>query len=82
VLAARALNPEVMPCLIFSHASAEPAHARMLEFLGVRPLFDLEMRLGEGTGAALAIGLLESALALYKEMATFTGAEVSNRESF
>jgi nicotinate-nucleotide--dimethylbenzimidazole phosphoribosyltransferase len=76
VLVARAIQPAVMDSLIFSHVSAEPAHRRMLEALGVRPLFDLDMRLGEGTAAALAIGLLESALALYNEMATFAEAGV------
>jgi len=79
VLAARAINPQILRCLIFSHVSAEPAHRRMLEFLGVRPLFELEMRLGEATAAALAIGLLENALALYNEMATFAQAQVSDR---
>jgi nicotinate-nucleotide--dimethylbenzimidazole phosphoribosyltransferase len=66
-----------MRCLIFSHVSAEPAHRSMLDFLRVRPLFDLDMRLGEGTAAALAIGLLENALALYNQMATFNEASVS-----
>lgn len=77
VLAARAIDPRVMECLIFSHISAEPAHRRMLEALGARPLFDLGMRLGEGTAAALAIGVLEDALALYNGMATFAEAQVA-----
>jgi nicotinate-nucleotide--dimethylbenzimidazole phosphoribosyltransferase len=49
----------------------------MLDFLNARPLLQLEMRLGEGTGAALGIGLLESAVNLYREMATFQSAGVS-----
>jgi nicotinate-nucleotide--dimethylbenzimidazole phosphoribosyltransferase len=49
----------------------------MLQCLGVSPLFELQMRLGEGTGAALAIGLLENAVALYTGMATFAEAQVS-----
>ena len=71
VLVARSFDPAVMNYLIISHRSAESAHDRMLAALQRKPLFDLEMRLGEGTGAALAISLLESALALYSEMATF-----------
>ncbi len=79
VLAARAIDPQIMRCLIFAHVSAEPAHRILLEFLGVRPLLDLAMYLGEGSAAALAIGLLEDALALYREMATFAEAQVSNQ---
>jgi nicotinate-nucleotide--dimethylbenzimidazole phosphoribosyltransferase len=78
-LAARAINPLVLDYLIFSHRSAERGHAVMLDALGARPLLELEMRLGEGTGAALAINLLESALALYDGMATFAEAAVSDR---
>jgi nicotinate-nucleotide--dimethylbenzimidazole phosphoribosyltransferase len=52
----------------------------MLEFLNAQPLFDLDMRLGEGTGAALGINLVESAVKLYREMATFTSAGVANRD--
>jgi nicotinate-nucleotide--dimethylbenzimidazole phosphoribosyltransferase len=80
VLAAKALDPQVGSCLIFSHVSAEPAHRRMLEYLGARPLLDLEMRLGEGTGAALVIGLLANALALYNGMATFGEAQVTSTD--
>jgi nicotinate-nucleotide--dimethylbenzimidazole phosphoribosyltransferase len=80
VLAARAIDPAVIGSLIFSHVSAEPAHRRMLNALAVRPLFDLDMRLGEGTAAALTIALLENALALYNEMATFGEAGVSDRD--
>ena len=77
VLVARSLDPGVMNYLIFSHRSAENAHNRMLAALQKKPLFDLEMRLGEGTGAVLAISLLESALALYSQMATFEEVGVS-----
>lgn len=77
VLVARSFDPAVMNFLIMSHRSAEGAHERMLAALQKKPLFDLEMRLGEGTGAALAISLLESALALYSEMATFEQVGVS-----
>lgn len=77
VLAARALAPAVMDYLIISHRSAERAHDRMLAALEKTPLLDLEMRLGEGTGAALAISILESAVALYSQMATFEEVGVS-----
>ncbi len=77
VLVARSFNPSVMNYLIFSHRSAEAAHDRMLADLQRKPLLDLEMRLGEGTGAVLAISLLESAVALYSQMATFEQVGVS-----
>jgi nicotinate-nucleotide--dimethylbenzimidazole phosphoribosyltransferase len=77
-LAARSVNPLVMDYLIFSHRSAERAHGLMLEALGARPLLELEMRLGEGTGAAIAISLLEAALGLYTQMATFAEGKVSS----
>jgi nicotinate-nucleotide--dimethylbenzimidazole phosphoribosyltransferase len=70
-LAAVAIDPAVKPALLFAHCSAEQGHRAMLAALGVRPLFQLEMRLGEGSAAALGIGLLESSLKLYREMATF-----------
>lgn len=74
---ARAIAPASLDYAVFSHCSAEQAHKKMLDFLNARPLLNLEMRLGEGTGAALGIGLLESALNLYNEMATFQSAGVS-----
>jgi nicotinate-nucleotide--dimethylbenzimidazole phosphoribosyltransferase len=80
VLVAQALAPSSLDYLVFSHRSAEQGHRRMLEFLGARPLFDLDMRLGEGTGAALGINLVEAAVKLYREMATFEGAGVSTSE--
>jgi nicotinate-nucleotide--dimethylbenzimidazole phosphoribosyltransferase len=77
---ARAIAPAALDYAVFSHCSAEKGHRKMLEFLNARPLLHLEMRLGEGTGAALGIGLLESALNLYREMATFESAGVSTSE--
>ena len=65
--------------VIFSHQSAERGHRALLQFLDVQPLLRLDMRLGEGTGAALAMGLIVSAIRLYREMATFDGAGVSRR---
>jgi nicotinate-nucleotide--dimethylbenzimidazole phosphoribosyltransferase len=79
VLVARAFNPSVMSYLIFSHQSAEAAHHKMLAMLRKEPLLKLEMRLGEGTGAILATGILESAVALYRDMATFEEGNVSTR---
>jgi nicotinate-nucleotide--dimethylbenzimidazole phosphoribosyltransferase len=76
-LVAQALSPHLRDYLFFSHLSAESGHARMLEFLGARPLLSLEMRLGEGTGAALGINLIETAVRIYTEMATFSEASVS-----
>jgi len=79
-LIAKALEPASLDYVVFSHCSAERGHRRMLEFLGARPLLDLDMRLGEGTGATLGINLVEAAVKLYREMATFESAAVSNRD--
>ena len=64
--------------LFFSHRSEEAGHAVFLERFGVRPILDLGMRLGEGTGAALAITVIEAAVRVYNEMATFDSAGVSS----
>ena len=76
-LVVRALEPSALDCVVYSHRSAERGHRRMLEALKARPLLDLDMRLGEGTGAAIGISLVEAALRLYREMATFESAGVS-----
>jgi nicotinate-nucleotide--dimethylbenzimidazole phosphoribosyltransferase len=76
-IVARAIAPAALDYVVFSHCSAEKGHKRMLEFLNASPLLNLGMRLGEGTGAALGIGLLDSAFKLYREMATFQSAGVS-----
>jgi nicotinate-nucleotide--dimethylbenzimidazole phosphoribosyltransferase len=76
-LVARALEPASLDCVVYSHRSAERGHRRMLEALSARPLLDLDMRLGEGTGAAIGISLVEAAVRLYREMATFESAGVS-----
>ena len=78
-LVAVRLRGEVREYLIAAHRSAEPGHARLLEALGLAPYLDLGMRLGEGTGAALGIGVLRAALACYTDMATFKDAGVSER---
>jgi nicotinate-nucleotide--dimethylbenzimidazole phosphoribosyltransferase len=76
-LVARALELDSLDYVVFAHRSAERGHRMMLEALGARPLLDLDMRLGEGSGAALAISLIESAVRLLNEMATFETAGVS-----
>jgi len=78
-LIARALAPASLDYVVFSHRSAERGHRKMLEFLNAQPLFDLDMRLGEGTAAAIGINLLEASVKLYREMATFDAAQVSGR---
>lgn len=75
---ARALEPGCAAAMIHAHASAERGHAALLEHLGERPLLDLDMRLGEGTGALLAVPLVRAALALFG-MASFESAGVSGR---
>ncbi len=69
--------PNVKEKLFFAHASKEPGHMLILEKLGVKAIFDFQMRLGEGTGGALAIPVIEGALKIYNEMATFKSASVS-----
>jgi nicotinate-nucleotide--dimethylbenzimidazole phosphoribosyltransferase len=73
------LCPAVRPFLIAGHRSAEPGHAVLLAHLGLTPLIDLDLRLGEGSGAALALPLLDAAVATLNEMATFAEAQVSGR---
>ena len=77
VAVAAALAPEVLQRCVFAHASAESGHAAWLAHLGVRPLLDLGLRLGEGSGAALAWPLLKSAELLLAQMASFGSAGVS-----
>jgi nicotinate-nucleotide--dimethylbenzimidazole phosphoribosyltransferase len=76
-LLAKAFCPAVSEFVFFGHRSAEHGHARVLAH-GGPPLLDLGLRLGEGTGAALAVGLLSSGVALFREMATFAEAAVSD----
>ncbi len=74
---ARAIAPASIDYVFFAHRSAERGHAAMLRYLDADPLLDLEMRLGEGSGAAIAITVIEAALRLYREMATFADAGVA-----
>ncbi len=72
-----ALEPRVRGYLIAGHRSQEPGHVLLLEFLQLSPILDLQLRLGEGSGAVLAMPVIESAIALYAQMATFSSATVS-----
>jgi nicotinate-nucleotide--dimethylbenzimidazole phosphoribosyltransferase len=80
-LLAAALCPASMDYAIASHASAENGHGLMWNSLGKRPLLDLGLRLGEGTGAVIAMSLVEASVRILTEMATFESAKVSGRSS-
>ena len=79
VLVAARLQPLVLQRCVFAHGSAEPGHALMLAQLGAQPLLNMGLRLGEGSGAALAWPLLASACAILREMASFEAAGVAKR---
>ncbi|HEV2373415.1 MAG TPA: nicotinate-nucleotide--dimethylbenzimidazole phosphoribosyltransferase [Streptosporangiaceae bacterium] len=76
-LAARAIAPDVVHCLVAGHLSTEPGARRALTVLGLRPLLDLGMRLGEGSGAVLALPIVASAVRVLRDVATFDSAGVS-----
>lgn len=76
-LAAMRICPAVKDYLFFAHVSAEPGHRIFFESEKLRPIVDLDMRLGEGTGAAIAMQIMEDALAIYNEMATFAEAGIA-----
>ncbi|MNE50861.1 Nicotinate-nucleotide--dimethylbenzimidazole phosphoribosyltransferase [compost metagenome] len=78
-LVAVRLNPGCRPWLLFGHRGAEPGHRHILQALEAQPLLDLGLRLGEGSGAALAVPLLRLACDLHGQMATFTEAAVADR---
>jgi nicotinate-nucleotide--dimethylbenzimidazole phosphoribosyltransferase len=79
LLTAHALYPNVLHYCIFSHESQENGHAAMHRFLGVEPLLRLGMRLGEGTGAAMAYPIIQAAVNFLNAMATFDSAQVSGK---
>jgi nicotinate-nucleotide--dimethylbenzimidazole phosphoribosyltransferase len=81
VLVAQALQPNVAQRCVAAHRSAEPGHALLLERLGLEPLLQLDLRLGEGSGGALAWPLLESACRILREMASFESAGVSRKDA-
>lgn len=78
-LVAAELSPHLSAYLLAGHTSVEQGHSHILTRLGLRPLLNLELRLGEGTGAALAMGIIEGALRTHREMLTFAEAGVSER---
>jgi nicotinate-nucleotide--dimethylbenzimidazole phosphoribosyltransferase len=77
----KAMRPDALDHCLAGHLSAEPAHRRLLERLEMKPLLDLGMRLGEGSGAAMAAGIVKAAADLHNGMATFESAGVSNKEA-
>lgn len=79
-LVAHRLNPLVIDYIFAGHCSAESGHRIMLNHLGLSPILDLGMRLGEGTGAALAMGVVEGAVRAFKEVLTFEEAGVTDKE--
>ena len=79
ILAAQAMDPSVLEHAFFCHVSAEAGHSQMLDFLGVEPLVDLGMRLGEGSGAAVVLPIIQSGVNFLNEMASFEDAGVTNK---
>jgi nicotinate-nucleotide--dimethylbenzimidazole phosphoribosyltransferase len=81
LLAAARIDPAVLDYCVFAHCSNEAGHRRMLDALQARPLLRLDLRLGEGTGAALALPLLHAAVNFLAQMATFASASVSDKSA-
>ncbi|HEY1999833.1 nicotinate-nucleotide--dimethylbenzimidazole phosphoribosyltransferase [Paraburkholderia sp.] len=81
LLVADALAPNLREYCVFAHASNEAGHRRMLDHFGATPLLALDLRLGEGTGAALAVPLLRASVAFVNEMASFESAGVADRDA-
>lgn len=79
LLVAHSTNPQVLDYCIFAHQSDENGHKAMLNYLHVKPLLQLNMRLGEGTGAALALPLVQAAVNFLNDMASFDSAEVAEK---
>jgi nicotinate-nucleotide--dimethylbenzimidazole phosphoribosyltransferase len=79
LLVAARLQPAILDYCVFSHCSDENGHRRMLSHLGATPLLNLGLRLGEGTGCALALPLLHAAVSFLNQMATFESARVSEK---
>jgi nicotinate-nucleotide--dimethylbenzimidazole phosphoribosyltransferase len=79
LMVAAKLNPAILDYCVFSHCSDEHGHKAMLRHLGARPLLQLSLRLGEGTGCALAYPLLQAAVNFLCDMATFESAQVSEQ---
>ncbi|MBL7085409.1 MAG: nicotinate-nucleotide--dimethylbenzimidazole phosphoribosyltransferase, partial [Candidatus Omnitrophica bacterium] len=73
------LEPKIKDYLIAAHCSVEQGHKIVLDYMGLKPLLDLDLRLGEGTGSALAISLVEAGIKIMTQMATFQDAGVSEK---
>ena len=80
LLVASKISPETLNYCVFSHSSNEQGHQKALDYLNVKPLLNLGLRLGEGTGAALAFPLLKASCDFLNEMASFTSASVSSTQ--
>ncbi|NOZ82500.1 MAG: nicotinate-nucleotide--dimethylbenzimidazole phosphoribosyltransferase, partial [Euryarchaeota archaeon] len=78
-LVAAGIAPAAKEYMLASHQSAEPGHRIMLEHLSLRPILNLDLRLGEGTGAALAMSIVEASVRVLREMATFDEAGVEEK---
>jgi nicotinate-nucleotide--dimethylbenzimidazole phosphoribosyltransferase len=78
---AYAIAPQVSGYLLAGHCSQEPGHRYLLNYIGLTPILSLGMRLGEGTGAVLAMPVIESSVRVFSEMATFSSAKVSNKNA-
>lgn len=81
LLVAARLQPAILDYCVFSHCSNENGHRRLLDHLGAKPLLDLGLRLGEGTGCALALPLLRASVNFVRRMATFESAQVSEKSA-
>ena len=80
LLVAHKMNPEILQNCIFTHSSNEQGHIKMLNYLNVNPILNIELRLGEGTGVAVTYPIIKSAVNFLNEMASFEDAGVSNKE--
>ncbi|MBC3861876.1 nicotinate-nucleotide--dimethylbenzimidazole phosphoribosyltransferase [Undibacterium jejuense] len=81
LLVAAKMEPAILDYCVFSHQSDESGHARMLQVLGAKPVLQLDLRLGEGTGAALVYPMLQAAVNFLNQMATFGSAQVSEKSA-
>jgi nicotinate-nucleotide--dimethylbenzimidazole phosphoribosyltransferase len=79
-LIASVLAPAAVDTMLAGHCSEEPGHRLMLRHLGLKPILDLGMRLGEGTGGALAMGIIEAAVRIFRDMLTFEQAGVTGKK--